>query len=581
MKYRLFQARSDASHGLTEPIRVPRKRVSTALMPLLLCGIAVLAAASFLEAKPAEAKSVSAGKRKAAAKTSVAADSTAAKTESAASAADSTAAKTDSIAAADSAKAPAKPADAAADPIKAAAAAPASVVMDYIAMDRRAQDIHPMLLEKKLEIDKAEQQMRELEMAAILPRFQVETGIGPAPGLKTLAETTLVSSSVAGGASGFFEQYHKDYDFGTWGPFFGIEVTVAQPLNLSRYRAGHKATVSNVKVAQAQFHKEQLDVSEDAQKLYFQRVYAGQMFAILKDATKELDRAQKKMEEMLDEGDQGVKQTDLLELKAGRYTLEKARNEAGLGVARADLGLRFLLQLPDSIAIVPKDSVLALRGEALPSLDSLKLLTLLNHPDLKRLANGLAARRELVRVAKGEIGPDIFLFGTFKYTKAWSTDRQSGGEDPFARDPLNEITGVGGLGMRLNLNFWSRYQKARKEKIELTQLERTETYAARGLILKMQDEYVQMLNQRANVTEAQKSLRAAEAWLKGAALKYDLEPSTAKDMIGPYKTVLGAKRDYFEAVMNYNLAVAKVIKSIGWTLADYLHSLSSNQPAAP
>jgi outer membrane protein TolC len=562
MKYRLFQAQGDALHGLTEAIRKPRKRVSTVLMASLFCIAAVLAVAASSEAKP----TAPVGKRKAAAKSSVAADSTAPKADSAATA--------DSVAAsADSAKAPVKPPD----PIEASEAAPASVVMDYIAMDRRAQDIHPMLLEKKLEIDKAEQQMRELEMAAILPRFQVETGIGPAPGLKNLAETTLVSSSVAGGASGFFEQNHKDYDFGTWGPFFGIEVTVAQPLNLSRYRAGHKASVSNVKVAEAQFHKEQLDVSEDAQKLYFQRVFAGQMFGMLKDATKELDRAQKKMEEMLDEGDAGVKQTDLLELKAGRYTLEKARNEAGLGVARADLGLRFLLQIPDSIAIIPKDSVVSLRGEALPSLDSLKLLTLLHHPDLKRLANGLAARRELLRVAKGEIGPDIFLFGTFKYTKAWSTDRQSGGEDPFARDPLNEITGVGGLGMRLNLNFWSRYQKARKEKIELTQLERTETYAARGLILKMQDEYVQMLNQRANVTEAQKSLRAAEAWLKGAALKYDLEPSTAKDMIGPYKTVLGAKRDYFEAVMNYNLSVAKVIKSIGWTLTDYFHNLKVNQ----
>jgi outer membrane protein TolC len=572
MKYRLFQAQGDALHGLTEAIRKPRKRVSTVLMASLFCIAAVLAAAASSEAKPP----APVGKRKAAAaKTSVAADSTAAKADSA----DAESAADSATAVADSAKAPANPAEPAhaAEGSANPASAPASVVMDYIAMDRRAQDIHPMLLEKKLEIDKAQQQMRELEMAAILPRFQVETGIGPAPGLKTLRDTTTLK--LPGG--GYIPQTHKDYDFGTWGPFFGIEVTVAQPLNLSRYRAGHKASVSNVKVAEAQFHKEQLDVSEDAQKLYFQRVYAGQMFGMLKDATKELDRAQKKMEEMLDEGDEGVKQTDLLELKAGRYTLEKARNEAGLGVARADLGLRFLLQLPDSIAIIPKDSVVALRGETLPSLDSLKLLTLLHHPDLKRLANGLAARRELVRVAKGEIGPDIFLFGTFKYTKAWSTDRQSGGEDPFARDPLNEITGVGGLGMRLNLNFWSRYQKARKEKIELTQLERTETYAARGLILKMQDEYVQMLNQRANVTEAQKSLRAAEAWLKGAALKYDLEPSTAKDMIGPYKTVLGAKRDYFEAVMNYNLSVAKVIKSIGWTLTDYFHNLKVNQQAGP
>lgn len=443
--------------------------------------------------------------------------------------------------------------------------------IDYVAANRRAMDIHPILLEKRLEIDKAEQKLHELEMAVLLPRFTVETGVGPAPGLRAAIDSSVLN--LPNGTTVTEYSAQKEFDFRNWGPFFGIEATVAQPLNLSRYRSGHRAASANIKVAEAQFHKERLDISEDAQKVYFQRVYAGQMAGILKDAAKELDKAQKRMEEMLDEGDESIKQTDLLELKAGRYTLEKARNEANLGVSRADLGLRFLLQLPDSSGLSLKDAVVPVRTEAFPALDSLKMLTLLNHPDLKRLANGLAARRELVRVAKGELGPDIFLFGSFKYTKAWSAARQSGGEDPFARDPLNEISAVGGLGIKLNLNFWSRYEKVRKEKIELRQLERTETYAARGLLLKMQDEYIQMLNCKANLTEAQKSLRAAEAWLKGAALKYDLDPSTAKDMISPYKTVLSAKRDYFEAVLNYDLAVAKVIKSIGWTLGDYIHNL--------
>jgi outer membrane protein TolC len=468
----------------------------------------------------------------------------------------------------DSASAAAAPGDTATPPPP----APATLVFDYPFMEQRSQEIHPILMEKKLEIDKAEQRMHELEMGAILPKFQIETGIGPAPGLRNVRD----SLAVLPGNTSYVIQNQKEFDFEDWGPFFGIEMTIAQPLNLSRYRAGHRAAAASIKVSEAAFQKEKVDVSEDAQKLYFQRVYAGQMLSVLKDATKELDRAQKKIEGLLDDGDQSVKQSDLLEMKAGRYTLEKARNEAALGVARAELGLRFLMQVPDSLSLVPKDSVLSLRPETFPSLDSLKMLTLLNHPDLKRLANGLAARRELVRVAKGEIGPDIFLFGTFKYTKAWSTDRQSGGEDPFARDPLNELTGVGGLGMRLNLNFWSRLEKVRKEKIELAQLERTETYAARGLVLKMQDEYIQLLNCRANVTESQKSLRSAEAWLKGAALKYDLDPSTAKDILSPYKTVIGAKRDYFEAVLNYNLAVSRVIKSIGWTLTDYIHNLKPN-----
>lgn len=480
--------------------------------------------------------------------------------------------KGDSIPAADSATSAAS-ADSAAIAAVAAPVAPAlpTLVIDYVGMEQRSQDVHPILREKRMEIDKAEEDVHELEMNALLPKFTVETGVGPAPGLKSIDDTLRVANS-----NEYVIQTQKDYDLHHWGPFFGIEVTVAQPLNLSRYRAGHRAAAANVKVSEASFQKEKMDISEEAQKLYFQRVYAGQIQSMLKDATHELDKAQKKMEEALDNGDESVKQTDLLELKAGRYTLAKSSNEAGLGVARTDMGIRFLIQVPDTVLLSPKDSVLALRGETFPSLDSLKMLTLLNHPDLKKLANGLAARRELVRVAKGEIGPDIFLFGSFKYSKAWSTDRQSGGVDPFARDPLNELTGVGGLGMKINLNFWSRYQKVRKEKIELSQLERTETYAARGLILKMQDEYVQMLNERANVAEAQKSLRAAEAWLKGAALKYDLDPSTAKDILAPYKTVLGAKRDYFEAVLNYNLAVSKVIKSIGWTLTDYIHNLKPN-----
>jgi outer membrane protein TolC len=451
--------------------------------------------------------------------------------------------------------------------------AASSIIVDCLSMEQRAQEINPLLLEKRLNIEKAEQKLRELEMSVILPKFTVESGVGPAPGLNLVRDTTSLNFINTSGDTQFVAQYQKEYDFSDWGPFFGIEATAIQPLNFSRYRAGHRAAKSQIKVTESEFQKDRMDISEEAQKLYFSRIYAGMMLSILKDAAKELDKAQSKMESLLDEGDESVKQTDLLELKVGRFTLEKAKGEANLGVARSDLGLRFMLQIPDSIQVTTQDTVLTLRSEQLPTLDSLKMLTLMHHPDLKRLANGLAARRELVRVAKGEMGPDIFLFGKFNYTKAWSTDRQSGGSDPFARDPLNEITAVGGLGVRLSLNFWQRYEKVRKEKIELNQLHRTETYAARGLLLKMQDEYVQMLNFRTNVTESQKSLRAAEAWLKAAAMKYDLDPGAAKDLIGPYRAVLGAKKDFFESVLNYNLAVSKVIKSVGWTLSDYIHTL--------
>lgn len=452
-----------------------------------------------------------------------------------------------------------------------------TVVLDLPSVEAKSQEIHPILAEKQLAIEKSQQQLHDLEMSAILPKFEASTLMGPAPGLRTVLDSTSLrlpdkSLGAAPGATVPVLQNQKEFDFSEWGPFFGIELEVIQPLNVSRYRAGHKAAELGVKVSEAEFQKERMDVSEEAQRLYYNRVYAGTMSSILEDAAHELDGAQKKMQNMLDDGDKDIKQTDLLELKAGRFALEKGRGEAKLGVQRTELGLRFMLQLPDSVRLLTVDTALTLRGDYLPPLDSLKVLTLRDHPDLKRLANGLAAREELLRVAKGEVGPDIFLYGSFRYTKAWSTDRESGGNDPFARDPLNEITGYGGLGMRLNLNFWERWEKVRKEGIELRQLRRTEAYAARGLLIKMQDEYVQMLKARNDVTESQKSLRAAQAWLKAAAMKYDLDPSAAKDMISPFKNVLTAQRDYYQAVLDYNLAFSHVIKAIGWTLSDYFHN---------
>jgi outer membrane protein TolC len=445
-------------------------------------------------------------------------------------------------------------------------------------VERIALQDHPVLAEKAFEIDRAREKVRDIDMGVILPRFEIETGIGPAPGIRQ----TLKPGGVTTGGDTVM-QYERDFDFSEWGPFFGIQARVAQPLNIARYRAGRKAANLNVSVSEATFKKEVLEVSEEAQTICQQRLYALTMQRELLAARKDLDRAQKKLGDRLEEGDEDVSQTDVLQLKSGRYSLDQGVSEAALGVSRTALALRFLLAQADGdTAAAPlADSVLTVRPEALPPLDSLKLAALRGHPDLERLRNGLAARKELLKVAQGEIGPDIFLFGSFEYSKAWSSDRQSGGGDPFARDPLNELTAVAGLGMRLQLNFWSRYQGYRRERLNLRQLERTEVYAARGVLLRVEDAYLRMVKARTDVEDAQNALRAAEAWLKGAAMRYDLDPSEASGLTSPFRQSITAKRDFYKAVLEYNLAVAAVLKSVGWTLSDYLGTLPSQHALPP
>jgi outer membrane protein TolC len=442
-----------------------------------------------------------------------------------------------------------------------------------VEIERIALADHPILAEKALDVDKAQEKVRDLDMGVILPRFEIETGMGPAPGIREIVRDTLQRYN----SPDPYYRTDREYDFGEWGPFFGIQAKIAQPLNIARYRAGRRAATLNVRVSEAEFKKQQLDVSEEAQTICHQRLFALTMRRELEAARKDLDRAQQKLSDRLDEGDEEVSQTDVLQLKAGRFSLDQGVNEAVLGVDRTGLALRFLLARPDddSAAAELADSGLTLRTEALPPLDSLKFAALRDHPDLSRLRNGLAARQELLKVAQGGIGPDIFLFGTFEYSKAWSSDRQSGGGDPFARDPLNQLTGVAGLGMRLHLNFWNSYQSYRRERLSLRQLERTEVYAARGVVLRVEDAYLKVLKARADAEASQSALRAAEAWLKGAAMRYDLDPSEADGLTAPFRQSIIAKRDYYKAVLDYNLAVAALFKATGWTLSDYLGSLQS------
>lgn len=439
-------------------------------------------------------------------------------------------------------------------------------------VERIALTDHPVLAEKQIEVDKTQEKVRDLDMGVLLPRFEVETGVGPAPGIREINEGSWTSH-----AGDTLYKTERRFDFGEWGPFFGIQARVAQPLNIGRYRAARRAATLNVGVSEATYRKERLDVSEEAQTICNQRLYALTMRRELEKAREDLDRAQEKLSERLDEGDESVSQTDVLQLKAGRFALDQGVNEALLGVQRTALAMRFLLASPegDTTSGSLADSVLTIRPEPLPALDSLKFAALRDHPDLARLRNGLAARRELLKVAQGGIGPDIFLFGSFEYSKAWSSDRQSGGGDPFARDPLNELTGVAGLGMRLRLNFWERYQTYRKERLSLRQLERTEVYAARGVLLRVEDAYLKALKARSDVEAAQSALRAAEAWLKGAAMRYDLDPSEAQGLTAPFRQSITAKRDYYEAVLDYNIAVAALFKATGWTLSDYLGNLQA------
>jgi outer membrane protein TolC len=218
--------------------------------------------------------------------------------------------------------------------------------------------------------------------------------------------------------------------------------------------------------------------------------------------------------------------------------------------------------------VVLKDSLLSPLPE-LPGWDT--LLQRFQHPDLVQLEAGLAATQAMVEVERGALGPDIFIFAKFNYTKAWVANRDEKNRDVLVTDPINSVSGAFGLGVRWRLNYWQQQMAVRRAELDWRALKRKENYARDGLELYLKDSWMRYRALGDKINEVQKAIEACEALLEGIVAAMDLDPDRAKDLVGPYKSWVDLKSQYYDLVHQRSLVTLEVLRNAGLaTRTEYL-----------
>lgn len=423
----------------------------------------------------------------------------------------------------------------------------------------------PQLAEDSLSLSKARQLVELLPRKVLLPKFDVSVGFGPAPGFRYSRDSTWRTNTNPLGQPVWQLSFDSTRHYSWWplGPTFGTQVEVAQPLNFGKLRAGMNAARAGVRVATADLDaNRQTEVKKVLEYMYGLQ-YANRMVVLLEDANARVDSLDSAMQEKLDNDAEDVSQTDLFQLRMGRYELEKSLQEARLGRSRAREGLAFSLGLdsPDSLHLA--DSLLEPLAE-LPALDT--LTSDFAHPDLVKLQAGLDAKQALVDVERASLGPDIYLFGKFSYTKAWVANRNQVNQDVLVTDPLNDVSGMFGLGFTWHLNFWNQLGNVRVAELDWQQLRRKQAYARKGLQAQMKDAWLRYRTLGERIESARKARDAAESWLHVVGQQADLDPTRSKDLVAPYKSWLDFQNKYWEAVYQRNLAALDVLLGSGLIL---------------
>jgi len=425
---------------------------------------------------------------------------------------------------------------------------------------RLALEKQPQLAEDSLSLAKARQQLELLPRKVILPKFDVSVGFGPAPGFRYHLDTNVIDYR---GRQFTSLDSTRSYAWWPLGPTFGTQVEVAQPLNVGKLRAGMRAAKAGVRVATAELDANRQTEVKKVLEYLFGLQYANRMVILLEDANAKVDSLDSAMQAKLDNDEEDVSQTDLFQLRIGRFELEKSLQEARLGRNRAREGLSFSLGLPSPDSLHLADSLIQPLAE-LPPYDTLS--TDFAHPDLVKLQAGLDAKQALVDVERASLGPDIYLFGKFSYTKAWVANRNQANQDVLVTDPLNDVSGLFGLGFTWHLNFWNQLGNVRVAELDWQQLRRKQAYARTGLQAQMKDAWLRYRTLGERIESARKARDASESWLHVVGQQADLDPTKSKDLVVPYKNWLDFQNKYWEAVYQRNLAALEVLLGSGLIL---------------
>jgi outer membrane protein TolC len=409
----------------------------------------------------------------------------------------------------------------------------------------------PRFKETEMELLKKENQIEQIRAGAILPKFEFSMLTGLVPGVHKRPDPY-------GGTV-------NTWDFTEMGPFFGMNIQAAQPLNYGQYQLGLKAAKADYQQKKMEIEGKQFSKKTEFLSYYYSYLLAIEMNRLAQDANKQMRNAADKLEEALDDGEEGVSQMDLLELKAGFFDIDVAVLEASTGLKKVRLAAKFVLGLPDSVSFEPAENSLSAISDFVPSLDSLKKWASSKHPDIRRVAAGIEARSTQMELASAKMAPEVFIVGEFEYAKSWAGDRTSLSKNVFAQDPVNTLTGAFGIGIRYRLNFWNHWETYRSARTDYRILRQTESYANRGIELQIEEKYEDFLSAKSRLESARNALRATEGMLKGAALQYDINPGKASGLLASaYRKNVLMKKDYYFAVYEYNMAIAKLFEQAGY-----------------
>ncbi len=330
-------------------------------------------------------------------------------------------------------------------------------------------------------------------------------------------------------------------------------VEVKQPIfagggilaNYEAGRLGHEiASLDETAVVQ--------DMVQEVRVAYFNILKAQRGLDVARQSVEQLESHRNMAQDFFDVG--LIPKNDLLraevELANSRQNLVRAENAVEIAKAKFNTVLRREIDTPTEV-----EDILTLRPYT-KAFDECQKLAIENRPEVKSYIRRVEQSQKLVQLAKSEYLPSVNVVGHFE---RYGDNANVNGS--FYRNQDNTYV----MGMA-TWNFWE-WGKT-KNRVDASRSRQNQTAYALDNIkdqvaLEVKNAWLALHEAEKEVAVTKKSIEQADENFRVSTERYKEHVGTSTDVIDAQTLLTKAKTDYFNALSNYNISIARLERAMG------------------
>lgn len=426
----------------------------------------------------------------------------------------------------------------------------ADLKLTLIECIKRAVDNHPSVQEVKWEVMLRESDLQQAKAGAY-PTGEFTSIFGAVNDAK---------GSLAG------NRPIRTGDIDELGPFVRLEGQFVYPLfTWGKITNGITAASKGVEQEHANVEQKKAEAVREAKEFYYTLQYTQQVKSLLGDVRDGFQKAVTTADERLKDSKGKISQLDVLNLKIGYAGVAKEVGKLDNGIELTKAALLRVMGLPQTVSFTAAEPALTPQPAQIKDLDYYVQRLFKNRPEWRRLLLGIQAKEAELALTRSDYFPAFFLAVPIRYGYAPGRSRQT---NPFAYDDFNFGAAGPVLGLRWNFDINGTAAKVARSEAELMKLQTQKKTAENSFPVEVKEAYLNVQEAKERIKITDEGRKAGRALVALSSANFELGIGEPQDIFLGLGNYTRAANDYYEAVRDYNIALAKLSLVVGEEVSD-------------